>query len=155
MRRRAPELLWATAGHAEGETKLTAFDNALVDAGIAHWNLVKVTSVAPPTALVVEDPLEIEPGAVVPAVVSSTESQEPGETISACIGIGRSATGHGMIMEHAGPGTPEEMESIVRRMLRESLGRRGLVPQDVHVRSVSHTVERIGSCVAAVVLWWR
>ena len=51
----APEILWPTVGHAEGETRLNAFDNALVAAGIGHWNLVKVTSIAPPGALVIHE----------------------------------------------------------------------------------------------------
>jgi hypothetical protein len=57
-------------------------------------------------------------------------------------------------MEHAGDGTPEEMEAIVRRMLDESFMRRGLELETVVVRSVSHSVESVGAAVAAVVLWW-
>ena len=155
MKWQAPELLWATVGHAEGETPLTAFDSALIEAGIGQWNLVKVTSVAPPAAVLVSQPIVIEPGAVVPAVLCSVHSNRPGETISACVGIGFNSEGHGMIMEHSGQGSPEEMEASVRRMIDESLGRRGLKPESVSVHSVSHTVEKVGSCVAAVVLWWR
>lgn len=155
MKWQAPDLLWATVGHAEGETLLTAFDNALIEARIGHWNLVKVTSVAPPAAVLVSEPLEIEPGAIVPAVLASAHSNQAGEIISACVGIGFNSEGHGMIMEQAGQGTPDEMEDSVRRMLSESLGRRGLTPESVSVASVSHRVQRVGSCVAAVVLWWR
>ena len=43
-----PKKVSLVAGHGEGETPLTAFDNALQDAGIAHTNLVRVTSVLPP-----------------------------------------------------------------------------------------------------------
>ena len=150
----APELLWPTSGHAEGETQLNAFDNALVAAGIGHWNLVKVTSIAPPRALLVEAPFEIEAGTLVPAVLASVSSSEPGRQITACIGIGQSGQGHGMIMEHSGRGSPAEMEAIVRDMLQEAMDRRGLRIDQVTVRSVTHTVERVGSCVAAVVLWW-
>jgi arginine decarboxylase len=116
---------------------------------------VKVTSVAPPEALLIDEAPAIEAGTLVPAVLTSVQSRSAGETISACIGIGFSAQGHGMIMERSGSGPAEQMENIVRGMLHESLERRGLVPQRLSVRSVSHTVERIGSCVAAVVLWWR
>jgi hypothetical protein len=60
-----------------------------------------------------------------------------------------------MIMEHSGPGTPEQMEAIVQRMVDESFMRRGLELERVILRSVSHKVEHIGASVAAVVLWWR
>lgn len=142
-------------GHAEGDTKLNAFDNALIAAGIGQWNLVKVTSVAPPGAVLLDEPVEIEPGSLVPAVLTSTVSQDPGETISSCIGIGMSSKGHGMIMEHSGAGTAQQMEEIVEGMIHEAMARRGLEAEHLDLRSVSHTVERVGSCVAAVVLWWR
>jgi arginine decarboxylase len=154
MRKTAPNILWPTEGHAEGDTKLNAFDNALISAGIGQWNLVKVTSVAPQGATLVYEPVEIEAGAVVPAVLTSAQSSQPGEKITACIGIGIGASSHGMIMEHSGPGEPEEMEVVVRRMLRESFMRRNLELETVIVRSISHTVERVGASVAAVVLWW-
>jgi len=155
MRTAAPDLLWLTIGHAEGETKLNAFDNALIAAGIGHWNLVKVTSVAPKAATFVEGPLNIEAGSVVPAVLASCHSENAGELITACVGVGVGADSHGMIMEHSGPGAPDDMESVVRQMVRESFQRRGLELERIVVGSVSHTVERIGSSVAAVVPWWR
>ncbi|MBI4212784.1 MAG: arginine decarboxylase, pyruvoyl-dependent [Chloroflexi bacterium] len=151
----APELLWPTVGHAEGETRLNAFDNALVAAGIGHWNLVKVTSIAPPGALVIDEPLAIEAGTLVPAVLAAVSSEKAGESICSCIGIGLSTNGPGMIMEHSGAGTAPQMEEIVGKMIREAMGRRGLRTDEIAVRSVTHTVERAGSCVAAVVLWWR
>lgn len=155
MRRNAPNVLWLTHGTAEGDTKLNAFDNALIAAGIGQFNLVKVTSVAPPQAHVSNEPLHIEPGSIVPAVLASAQSSRPGEVITACIGIGFGKDSHGMIMEHAGPGRPEEMEPIVRRMLDESFARRGLSLERVVVQSATHCVERMGAAVSAVVLWWR
>src|SRR5438128_5796065 len=101
MKLSAPDVLWVTHGEAEGDTKLNAFDNALIAAGIGHWNLVKVTSVAPQTASFTDVPLEIEAGSVVPAVLTSAQSDRPGELITACVGIGLGAGSHGMIMEHS------------------------------------------------------
>jgi arginine decarboxylase len=155
MRRRAPNVLWLTQGTAEGDTKLNAFDNALIAAGIGQFNLVKVTSVAPELASLASEPIAIEAGAVVPAVLASAQSSQPGEVITACVGIGFGKGSHGMIMEHAGPGHPEEMEPIVRRMIDESFARRGLTLERVLVQSATHCVERMGAAVCAVVLWWR
>ncbi|OGG48210.1 MAG: arginine decarboxylase, pyruvoyl-dependent [Candidatus Handelsmanbacteria bacterium RIFCSPLOWO2_12_FULL_64_10] len=148
-------MLWPTVGHAEGETQLNAFDNALVTAGIGHLNLVRVTSIAPPGALVVDEPLSIEAGTLVPVVLASISSEKVGESICSCIGIGLNANGHGMIMEHSGAGSASEFEGIVGNMVRAAMARRGLAADRIALRSVAHTVERAGSCVAAVVLWWR
>ena len=100
MRTGAPDVLWLTNGHAEGDTRLNAFDNALITAGIGHWNLVKVTSVAPKAAAIVPGPLAIEAGSIVPAVLASCHSDREGELITACVGLGLGANSHGMIMEH-------------------------------------------------------
>jgi arginine decarboxylase len=155
MRQSAPNVLWLTQGVAEGDTRLNAFDNALIAAKIGQFNLVKVTSVAPRNAIVFNEPIEIEAASVVPAVLATAQSSTPGEIITACIGIGFGKDSHGMIMEHAGPGHPEEMEPIVRRMVDESFARRGLTLEKVVVRSASHCVERMGAAVSAAVLWWR
>ena|SRR5947209_1368732 len=154
MRTSPPNLLWTTCGHAEGETRLNAFDNALIAAGIGDWNLVKVTSVAPAHARLIDIRPEAESGSVVPVVLAAIESDHPGEVVTASVAIGRGNGSHGMIMEASGPGEPEEMEAIVRRMLNESFMRRGLELETVTVRSVRHTVESVGASVAAVVLWW-
>ncbi len=155
MRAAAPNVLWLARGHGEGDTKLNAFDNALIGAGIGHWNLVRVTSVAPRGAALLDAPLDIEAGSIVPAVVTSWESDQPGELIASCVGIGLGPSDHGMIMEHSGCGAPAEMEAVVHRMLQESFLRRGLELERIVVQSVSHRVERIGASVAAAVLWWR
>ena len=40
-----------TSGKAEGPSKLNAFDNALLDAGIGDVNLIKVSSILPKNTL--------------------------------------------------------------------------------------------------------
>ena len=154
VRTSPPNLLWTTVGHAEGETRLNAFDNALIAAGIGDWNLVKVTSVAPPGARFIERRPEAESGSVVPVVLASVESAHPGERVTASVAVGEGNGSHGMIMEASGASDEEEIEATVRRMLNESFMRRGLELETVTVRSVSHTVEKVGASVAAVILWW-
>lgn len=45
-----------TSGKSEGPTKLNAFDNALLDAGIGNVNLIPVSSIIPASAKIVELP---------------------------------------------------------------------------------------------------
>jgi arginine decarboxylase len=149
-----PNAVWASAGAAEGDTELNAFDNALLAAKVGNLNLIRVSSVLPQDALLLEEPPPITPGALVPTVYSVQVSARPGETVAAAIGIGVAEGSHGMIYESHGR-TRQEVESAVRQMVAEGFARRGLRLKAVIVRSIEHKVERIGCAVAAVVLWWR
>ena len=149
-----PNAIWASAGAAEGETELNAFDNALLAARVGNLNLIRVSSVLPQDALVLEEPPRITPGALVPTVYSVQVSDRPGETIAAAIGIGVAEGSHGMIFESHGR-SRTEVEAAVRHMIDEGFARRGLQLKEIIVRSIEHKVERIGCAVAAAVLWWR
>ena len=149
-----PNAIWASAGAAEGDTELNAFDNALLAARVGNLNLIRVSSVLPQDATVLEHPPQIRPGSLVPTVYSVQVSAQPGETVAAAVGIGIAEGSHGMIYESHGR-TRQEVESAVRQMVAEGFARRGLQLKEVIVRSIEHKVERIGCAVAAVVLWWR
>lgn len=141
------------AGRGEGETKLTAFDVALLDAGIGHLNLVKVSSVLPPGAEYSEH-LVIPPGSLVPTAYGSLVSCEPGETISAAVGVGVTNGSHGVIMECTGTCPKKEIDEMVERMVEESLKARNMRVDLIRVKSVEHVVRKVGSVVAAVLLWY-
>lgn len=148
-----PNAIWASAGAAEGDTELNAFDNALLAASIGNLNLIRVSSVLPEGATLLAHPPRIVPGSLVPTVYSVEVSAQPGETVAAAVGIGVAEGSHGMIYESHGR-SKDEAEATVRRMIDEGFARRGLQLKEVVVRSAEHSVERIGCAVAAVVLWW-
>ncbi|HEY1644757.1 MAG TPA: pyruvoyl-dependent arginine decarboxylase, partial [Candidatus Saccharimonadales bacterium] len=50
-----------TTGTGVGPTELAAFDNALVNAGIANFNLIYLSSVIPPGSEVIDSPIPIKP----------------------------------------------------------------------------------------------
>ena len=149
-----PNTLWVTAGAAEGATELNAFDNALLAAGIGDLNLVKVSSIVPAGAQLLESSPEITPGSLVPTVYSQVHSDTAGETICAAVGIGIGKDSHGMIFEHSAT-SRDVAERVVTGMVREGFARRGLPLERLIVRAAEHRVERVGCAVAAVVLWWR
>ncbi len=151
---RTPNAIWASAGAAEGDTELNAFDNALLAARVGNLNLIRVSSVLPQEATLLLEPPRITPGSLVPTVYSVQVSARPGETVAAAVGIGVGDGSHGMIYESHGTSL-SEVEATVRKMIDEGFARRGLRLKEVVVRSIEHKVERIGCAVAAVVLWWR
>ena len=87
-----PRLLHLTRGCSEGLTPLTAFDNALRDAGIDNLNLVKVSSIVPKDARFGPRP-DLPVGTVVPTVYAHIVSNVPGEIVSAVIAAASASTG--------------------------------------------------------------
>ncbi len=147
-----PKYVSLTSGSSEGPDSLTAFDNALMAAGIHDLNLIKVSSILPQGARLV--PLRDFPvGSLVPTVYAQAYSDKPGETVAAAVGVGISPDGRGVLMEAHGVGTREEMEAIVRRRVEAAFAARGLELHEYHVVSAEHMVEKHGCAVAAAVLW--
>ena len=80
-----PNEFFVTKGKAFSPTsELNAFDQALRNAGIAHCNLVSVSSILP-KGCVQRDKINIPPGSITHAVIArmdGTEGQNIGATIS-------------------------------------------------------------------------
>jgi arginine decarboxylase len=147
-----PKAISIVAGAGEGSTEINAFDRALLDAGIANLNFIRVTSILPPQAKIV--PLRaIVPGRLTPAVYTRVTSREPGNRIAAAIAVGISREDYGVIMEEACYGTAREAEAKVRAMVEEAFAIRNLPLMEVAVVSREHVVERCGCVVAAVIFW--
>jgi arginine decarboxylase len=142
------------AGHGEGGLPLNAFDAALVEAGIGNLNLLRVSSILPPSTKLTRN-LEIPPGSLTPTAYGFITSSQPGQVIAAAIGVGiGNPDSYGVIMEFEGYCTKNEAEASVRKMVEEGFERRGLTLQEVHVQGIEHRVEAVGSVIAAAVLWY-
>jgi len=148
-----PTKFTLVAGDAEGPVELNAFDAALLKAGIANVNLLKISSVLPPGAEYCER-LQIPEGSLVPTAYGTIVSGEPGDRIAAAVAVGRAENGYGVIMEFAGRATKEEAASQVKQMVENAFRLRGLPLDEVMIKSVDHVVERIGCAFAAVALWY-
>lgn len=148
-----PKKYFITSGSAEGETELTAFDGALLKAGIGNINLLKVSSILPPEASFTPD-LELPEGALVPTAYGTIMSKEPGTIIAAAVAVGVSENSFGVIMELVGKFTKAEAEDKIRKMVQESFEMRGMKLVETKVSAVEHKVKKIGCVVAAAPLWY-
>lgn len=147
-----PSAVSIVAGSGEGRTELTAFDHALIDAGIANLNFLRVTSILPAGVAVV--PVQrIIPGTLTPCVYARITSHTPGERIAAAVAMGLAREHFGVIMEFSHRGTGENAEVIVRGMVEEAMATRGLSTDEILVAVKDHVVQRVGCAVAAVVFW--
>lgn len=149
-----PNTFSLAAGHSEGGARLTAFDAALLDAGLGNLNLLKVSSVIPPGARLVPVPA-IAPGSLAPVAYGAVTSVIEGEIISAGVAVGLSRDTFGMIMEYSGCCPRHQTEAILEEMLRQSFDRRGLDLDSAMVKAVEHKVIRCGCAFAAVALWYE
>ena len=105
---------------------------ALRDAGIAQYNLVRVSSIFPPNCKIVsrEDGLQLlQPGEIVFAVIAEMAANEPGRRIAASIGVARptDVDKYGYLSEHHSYGQTEEeaadyAEDLAATMLATTLG---------------------------------
>lgn len=139
---------------SEGRTELTAFDRALLLAGVGNVNLLKVSSILPPGA-VYHERVDIPPGILLPIAYSSLVSPERGRLISAAVGVGISRSdNYGVIMEFSGYSSKVEAEERIVEMLKEAFEVRGLSLNQIYVKAVEHVVKDIGCVFAGVPLWY-
>jgi arginine decarboxylase len=148
-----PERFMIVAATAETNHALTAFDAALLKAGIGNVNLVRLSSILPPGCKEEKNGISFPPGAFVPTAYGAACSENKGELISAAVGIGFSEDSFGVIMEHSGNCDAEAARVKVEEMIREAFANRGLELKGIKIKSVEHRVEKAGAAVAAVALW--
>ncbi len=148
-----PKKFKIAAGFSEGMLSLSAFDGALLQAGIGNINLMRITSILPPMAIE-DNNLFIPEGSLVPTAYGTTTSEKPGELISAAVGIGFTKDSFGVIMERAGKESRIEAEEQVKIMLQDAFSQRNLPMGKMVIKGVEHRVQKIGSVIAAVVLWY-
>lgn len=139
-----------TSGRSEGPTKLNAFDNALLDAGIGDVNLIKVSSIIPANARVVRLPA-LEIGSTVNCVLSHSISDSRGDLISAAIAVALSDN-IGCVAENSGINKgPEIIREDAISMVEYMMKRRGEKIKNLIVEEINHKVKECGAVVAALV----
>jgi len=153
-----PQIVVLTKGVGTGNSELTAFDKALLKAGIGNLNLIKVSSIIPPGAKIikVEDcMLDLPKGALIPAVYTQIISTTKGLTISSAIGVGipRRPEQNGMILEASVKGPKEKAETLVYQMIVEAFDAREMeLAETVIVSSEAQSAHHIVCTVAAALL---
>ena len=129
--------LFLTNGVGVHADRLTSFEYALRDAGIAGTNLVLISSIFPPNAKLVsrnEGLKQIKPGQILFTIYSKNQTNEPHRLCSASVGIARpkDTNRYGYLSEYESYGQNEQQsgdyaEDIAAQMLASSLG----IPFDI------------------------
>ncbi len=151
-----PNCFFLVSGSAEGFTELNTFDNTILNAGVGDTNLIKVSSILPPAAVRVA-PFKLPAGALVPIAYAYIFSSDNGARIAAAVAVGipKDPTLPGLIMEHSGLGSAQQMEQQVIKMVEFGFRTRNRELLDVQTGSAELTVQDKGGAFAAAVLWWK
>ncbi|MGH9467874.1 MAG: pyruvoyl-dependent arginine decarboxylase [Terriglobales bacterium] len=123
--------IFLTKGVGKHRERLTSFELALRDAGIAAFNLVRVSSIFPPRCKLTPRTAglkELSAGEVVFAVLSENSTREPHRLIAASIGLALPAdrNAYGYLSEHHSFGETEQQageyaEELAAEMLATTL----------------------------------
>lgn len=127
-----PKKIFLTKGVGVHKEKLASFEMALRVAGLAHCNLVLVSSIYPPGCKIIpkEEGLKLlRPGEIVFAVYDRESNNEPNRLIAASVGLAIPADSsvHGYLSEHHSFGETDEKageyaEDLAASMLATTLG---------------------------------
>ena len=123
--------IFLTKGVGQGREKLSSFELALRSAGIAAYNLVRVSSIFPPRCQLIgrtQGMKMLKPGQVVFCVMSENATREPHRLMAASIGLALPADKnmYGYLSEHHSFGQNEEVageyaEELAAEMLATTL----------------------------------
>ncbi len=127
-----PRQMFFTKGVGRHKEKLQSFEEALRKAGIAAFNLVRVSSIFPPACKVVargKGLAQLQPGQIVFCVLADCQTNEPNRLACAGIGLALPAekSKHGYISEHHGFGMTQRVcvdyvEDMAASMLARTQG---------------------------------
>jgi arginine decarboxylase len=151
-----PSHFFLVSGDAEGYTPLNAFDQALLEAGVGDTNLVRMSSILPPSCRRVEA-FRLPYGALVPVAYADMTSSDPGQVIAAAIAVAVPADPSlpGLIMEVHGAEPLSVVQARVREMAIRGMQYRNREIAEVLSVGAEHTVSGHGAAFAGLVLWDR
>lgn len=146
-----------SSGTGKAHTKLAAFDAALNEAGVANYNLIRLSSIIPPgSQIIVKKPIEHRPGEWgdrLYAVMAEMRVDTPNMEAWAGIGwVQDKESGKGLFVEHEG-----NNEQTVRRDIKSSLealmGVREIDFGEIHMEVAGRTCTHDPVCALVVAVF--
>lgn len=145
-------------GTGTGPTELSAFDGALNATGIANYNLLRLSSVIPPSSTLITHENEAIPASVMPGqwgdrlyvVMAEWRASTPGEQAWAGIGwVQEKESGKGLFVEHEGT-TEAGVRGDIQKSLAQLMKTRGIDFGEIHMIVQGAICEDEPVCAMAV-----
>ncbi|MBK5224432.1 MAG: pyruvoyl-dependent arginine decarboxylase [Acidimicrobiia bacterium] len=145
------------SGTGSGPTPLAAFDAALLEAGVANFNLVRLSSVIPPGSIVTTPDVAVPPsgawGDRLYVVLADARSAVLGDRLAAGIGWVQDAeTGKGLFVEHEGH-SADEVETHIADSLQALMAARSVDFGEGHMRLSTTVCESSAACALVVAVF--
>ena len=151
-----PKKFLITSGIGHSKNQLVAFDNALINAKISNYNLLKVSSILPAGAKCVKK-IDLKEGSPLLTAYARIDSNIPGTRIATAVGaaIPCSKKDIGVIMEFSGYCTAKEAEDTIKEMCAEAMENHGIPFSEIIVSSIDTVVEsnEYTSLISAISFW--
>lgn len=130
-----------------GRTRLSAFDRALLEAGVGDFNLIPLSSVIPPRSTVTRGggPLAGGHGDRLYCVESVAYADRPGDEVAAGLGWVIHPEVGGLFVEHTGP-TVADVERQIELSLADMAETRGIDFGVVHTAVTTARCEDRPAC---------
>lgn len=155
---KTPNIFCLVKGAAEGNTRLNAFDNALLEAGVGDTNLMRMSSILPPGAeqAAIQD-IQLPKGGLIPLAYATIDGVTPGRHISSAVAVGipEDPSEAGVIMEFEDHASLDTVENIVQQMVIDAFEYRNRKLKEIRSIGIEHKVVRTGATFAAAVLWYK
>lgn len=150
--------IYLTKGTGDGPTTLAAFDSALNDAGIANYNLIRLSSVIPPGTTIMrpenhEMPVGGQWGDRLYVVMAEWRTAEIG--VEAWAGVGwvvDKQTGKGLFVEHEGT-NKAKVERDIQSSLEALMKTRGVDFGEIHMELNGAVCENEPVCAMVVAVY--
>jgi arginine decarboxylase len=147
---------YCTAGAGIGVSafELVSFDRALREAGFADYNLLRVSSILPPS-VALRPSVDVPKGSLLPIAYGVFSSDEAERTIAAAVSLAFPTDPRevGVIMETEGYMTEREAHEMVAAMAEEAMEDRNLRIARLEVVAIEAQVELYTTVFAGVALW--
>jgi arginine decarboxylase len=147
-----------STGIGTGPTKLSAFDSALNDAGVANYNLIRLSSVIPPKSKIINrkdnrKKLTGTWGDRLYLVMAEMRVDTPNTEAWAGIGwVQDKKTGKGLFVEHEG-NSQHTVEEDIRQSLRALMATRNVDFGDIQMKVVGRTCKHEPVCALVVAVY--
>lgn len=134
-----------------GRTLLSAFDAALLEAGVANFNLIVLSSVIPPGTVLTRDTTTVAGthGDRLYCVESVAYADHPGEVVSAGLGWVFDPVLGGLFVEHTG-GSEASVDEQIRLSLADMAHNRGIDYGEVSTAIVTAHCTTTPVCALAI-----
>lgn len=145
--------IYITHGIGQGLSNVSAFDAALIDAGIGNYNLLPLSSVIPPGSSLIRKKLDrnnIEIGFKLFVVISHAEIDVAGESIFVGLGWRYNKRKGGIFAEHSSKTKQQVIECINNSVSSMAEIRSLQGESDYEIVEAKCTDQPISAVVAAV-----